>query len=202
MPALGLVGLALAGCRFSTVEPTPFVGRMPTAIAVWPGVHADYAAFSPSLSSGLDAALAGRGYHMVSMAVGRQLLGDAGLWRDDLAQPADLAVAGDVLAVDAILVFEVRDYEDRSDDGGRRLLQARWDLGWRLLSTRGDGVLWQHSHHGNWRRRDEDGFDPLHRLDAPPATVPLGGDGSWRFRDREDLMANLHLLAMQHLPRR
>ena len=193
--------VALAGCRVGAIEPEPLLGPAPVTIAVWPGLGGGFAALEPALLAGLDDAVRGRGYRIVNVAVTRELLRAADLWQSGDAAPAELGDVGRAVGADAVLEFEVRGYDDELDAVGR-LLRARWDVGWRLLSTRMAGVLWQHAHRGHWRRQPGEPFDPLRRLDEPLQPVTIGGEGVPVFRDRQELAAHLHRLAMQSLPTR
>jgi len=193
-----LLGLALAGlggCQ-ATFSPTPLRGPSPQGVAVWPTVATAALPFERDLLAGADAALRANGYRAVAVAVGAQMLAERGLLKAG-AEPADLARVGKELAVDAVLCLDVRAFEVPSG----AFDSARWDLGWRLLSTRGHGVLWEHEHHGAWARRDLDTRDPLRPLDAEKEVVPFGGDRQRDFRDVADLAANLHRMALAHLPR-
>ncbi|MCR9248605.1 MAG: hypothetical protein NXI31_26560 [bacterium] len=194
---LACVGVLPSACSFAGVSTVPLSGPAPRSVALWPGLHSEYAAVGPMLFTGLGQALRSRGYRTTSVAVSRQLLLDSGA--DELAPvPTDLSAAGVALEADAVLVLEVHDFEAAGDGS---LSSARWDLGWRLLSTRGHGVLWQHSHGGAWRRSSEGAFDSLERLDLDNTVIPVGGDPGWSFRSVGDLAANLHRLALMHLPR-
>ena len=103
---------------------------------------------------------------------------------------------GILFDVEALLVLEVRQFAAEGDP----LRSASWDLQWRLLSTRGHGTLWSYEHHGNWAQRPFADEDPLRRLDAEPEIVPIGGDRARSFRSAAELAAELHQLAMAHLP--
>jgi hypothetical protein len=188
-----------AACRFAAVAPTPLAGPVPTTIAIWPAVAADHVAAADALLAGLGDAVAGRGYRVVTAAIARQLLRDAGLWQPDMPAPPDLAAPGRVLFADAVLELDVRAFADE-DDGQRRYAAARWDLAWRLRSTAG-GVLWQHEHRGAWQRPREDGGEPPAR-DGRIEPVLFGGDRPPVFADRRALLAGLHHLALLHLPPR
>jgi hypothetical protein len=194
---LGAALAALGGCQLTTFEPTPLRGPSPQGVAVWPTVAEAAKPFERDLLAGADAALRGRGYHAPSVAVAAQLLGERGLLKPG-AEPADLARIGKELGVDAVLCFDVRQFEV---PGGGTFASARWDVGWRLLSTRGHGVLWEHEHHGAWVRRDLDTSDPHRALDAEPDYVQFGGDRQRNFRDVADLAASLHRMACAHLPK-
>lgn len=197
MRTLAIALAVLGGCRVAAVEPRPLAGPPPERVAVWPSVSEAFAADEAALLTGLDAALRARGYRTLSVAVARQILGDAGLWEAHDEPPREPSAAGRALMVDALLTLEVREF-DTSPDG---LRDARWDLVWRLCSTRGGGVLWEHAHRGAWSRSAEQPVDASRRLDAEPDVVPLGGEPGFWFRDAADLAANLHRLAMAHLPR-
>ena len=198
--ALALTMSVPGACRLAVIEPEPLAGPVPAVIAVWPVAVTDSGAAADVLLSGLGMAVRGRGYAVVSTAVGRELLVGADLLPPD-GVPRRLAAIGQALSADAVMVLDVRAFESRPTSVGG-LAEARWDLGWRLLSTRGGGVLWSHVHHGLWRNSDGGGFDPLRRLDALPEIVPIGGDGRWHFGSVRELAAGLHRLAMEHLPRR
>jgi len=194
--ALAITMALLAGCRFSMVEPQPLTGPQPSGVAVWPSLPVDFAEDEAALLTGLDLAVRSRGYRTTSLEVGRQLLSEAGLWVSHAEAPRDAAAVGRALGVDALLLLEVREFEATRGE----FRDARWDLVWRLVSTRGGGVLWQYAHHGTWNRSREQRVDPLRRLDAEPDIVPIGGPRAWDFRSTADLAANLHWLALAHLP--
>ncbi len=189
-----LLVLVLAGaCRVSRVEPTPLLGPMPRSIVVWPVLAEPYRS-QPEVFAGLDLAMRMRGYDVRSLAVGQQLLAEAGLLED----PFDAARIGVVLGVDAVLRLDVREFTMVADRG---LQSARWHLGWQLVSTRGGGVLWSFSHQGSWSRRDLDTGDPLRRYDDEPGFVPIGGSAVPNFHDAVEVAAWLHRHAMDHLPK-
>ena len=184
---------AVGACQLSgVVEPTPLKGPAPHGIVVWPvlsdGVARD-------VFAGLDLALRGRGYEVHSLAVGQQMLAEAGLLEG--AEP-DAARIGPALGVDAVMQLRVGAF---AMEGGRSLRRAHWSLHWQLVSTRGRGVLWSYEHQGSWDRRDTDTSDPLRRHDADPEIVPIGGSSVPNFRDAIDVAAWLHRKAMEHLPR-
>lgn len=191
------LSLIAVGCRFSMVEPQPLAGPAPRGVAVWPSLSAQFADHEGALLTGLDAAVRSRGYRAVSLAVGRQLLVDSELWVPHALPPRDLTAVGQVLGVDALLVFEVREFE--TTEGEFR--HARWDFAWQLVSTRGGGVLWRSDHHGTWSRSDEQRVDAQRSLEAEPEIIPIGGTRAWNFRSVADLAANLHRLALDRLPR-
>ncbi|MEO6596312.1 MAG: hypothetical protein ABIP94_16305 [Planctomycetota bacterium] len=186
--------LAAGGCRLGQAEPVALHGPAPRSVVVWPRLPEAFADVEQSLLAGLDIALRRRGYDVHSVAVGRQLLLEADL----LTLEPELARVSALLAVDAVLQLDVGEFTASSDG---LLQRARWDLGWRLLSTRGEGELWHYSHHGTWQRRELDTGDPLRRFDEEPDIVPIGGRGAPNFRDVVDLAAWLHRFALERLPR-
>lgn len=189
---LGAAGCA-TGWRVAAVSPQPFAGPAPRAIAVWPWVREAGPMSPDDLLADLDAMVRSRGYRAPSLAVARQQLLDAAV---PPGPPGDLAAAGRILAVDAILVLDV----GRFEADGEPLRRADWELGWRILSTTGGGLLWSHDHAGRWHRRDLVDDDPLRRPEAEPEVVPFGGDRAPDLRSGRELAANLHRLAMDHLP--
>lgn len=189
-----LLAALLAACRIGGVEPAPLVGPEPAAIAVWPWALGERAAPDRVVLTGLETNLGRRGYRVLAPAVAAELLTDAGLG----AATADWGAVGRALNVDAVLQMDVRQLSLESDDW---LESARWDLAWRLVSTRGAGAQWTFEHHGNWRRRSREPGDALRPLDAEPDIVPIGGDRTPNFRDAPDLFAWLNRFAMDHLPR-
>jgi hypothetical protein len=185
---------AAGACQLGgVVEPTPLRGPTPHGIVVWP-VLSD-AGVARDVFAGLDLAVRGRGYEVHALAVGSQLLAEAGLLEG--AEP-DAARIGPALGVDAVMKLQVGAF---AMDGDRSLRSAHWSLHWQLVSTRGGGVLWSHDHQGSWHRRDTDQGDPLRRPDAEPEIVPIGGSSVPNFRDAIDVAAWLHKKAMEHLPR-
>lgn len=189
--AVGLAALA-AACRLGEPEPTPLRGPAPAVVAVWPHVAPAFAPVRATLLAGLDAALRERGYRIVTAPVAAEMLAAAGL-----GAGVDPARAGPALGADAVLVCDVRAF---AAAGRRPLQEADWDLAWRLVSTRGDGVLWEHRDTGVWSRPRDDGRPPGQPLDALPEVVAVGG-GPITYRDAEDLLATLHRRALLALPR-
>ncbi len=194
-----LAGL-LASCSFSSVDLVPLAGPAPQRVTVWPGVGGDLGPVSGTLLYGLDEALRRRGYRVVAQRVARQMLVDAGVPSPESVLPerTDLGAIGRELAVDAVVLVDVRDFEVEPRSGDLR--HARWDLSWRILSTRDGAELWRYHHGGAWSRSSEQRFDSLERPEPMPGVVPIGGDAGWSFRDAADLAANLHRLALAHLP--
>jgi hypothetical protein len=185
---------AAGACQLGgKVEPTPLKGPTPHGIVVWP-VLSD-AGVSRDVFAGLDLAIRGRGYEVQSLAVGRQMLAEAGLLEG--VEP-DAARIGPALDVDAVMQLKVGAF---AMDGDRSLRSAHWSLHWQLVSTRGQGVLWSYDHQGSWDRRETDTSDPQRRHDVEPDIVPIGGSSVPNFRDAIDVAAWLHKKAMEHLPR-
>jgi len=187
--------ILLAACAAPGDETVPVRGPLPRTVAVWPSLGEAFAASRDVLLAGLDAALFPRGYAVIPPAVAAELLAGAAID----ATAADPAASGRALAADAVLQFVVRDFVV---EGERPLRAASWDVEWRLVSTRGAGVLWNFAHRGSWHRATDDGRDPHRALDAEAEITPIGGRGPANHRDAIDLCAALHRLAMAKLPRR
>ncbi|HEU4418183.1 MAG TPA: hypothetical protein VFT55_04550 [Planctomycetota bacterium] len=185
---------AAGACQLGgKVEPTPLKGPPPQGIVVWPVLPE--ANVARDVFAGLDLAVRGRGYEVHSLAVGQQLLTEAGLLEG--VEP-DAARIGPALGVDAVMHLQVGAF---TMEGERSLRSAHWRLHWQLVSTRGAGVLWSWEHQGSWHRSETDTSDPLRRHDADPEIVPIGGSSVPNFRDAIDVAAWLHRKAMEHLPR-
>lgn len=198
-----LAGVALGvavGCRVGGEQPVPFTGPVPARMVVWPGLSAAFAPAAPVLLASLGPAAQRRGYDVVTAAVARQVLEDQMPPETAHAEPvgaslASLQQVGTVLAVDAVLCLDVREFSAT----GEPLQYATWDLAWEVVAASSGHVLWRFAHRGSWRRPADAG-DPLRRLDADPEIVPIGGDRVPGFRDVPELAAWLHRLAMEHLP--
>lgn len=197
LAACALLATLLAGCRVG-VEPLPMTGAVPETIAVWPTVLGAEPADDEVWFAGLCYALGRRGYRVVAPGVARELLRTS-----DLASPlVGGAAVGRALMADAVLHFEVRAFDAEADGA---LQSARWDVTWRLQSTRGYGEQWGYQSVGSWRQADRDPLDSSRGLDEmqdPPPIVPIGGSRVPGFRDVRELMAHLHRDAMGHLPER
>lgn len=192
-PALAAALLvALGACRFGDPEPTPLRGPEPAVVAIWPHVAKEFAPARATLLAGLDGAVRARGYRVVTSPVAAEMLAAAGVAAD-----ADPAAAGLALGADAVLVCAVRSF---AAAGERPLQQAEWDLTWRLVSTRGMGVLWSWNDRGTWLRPRDDGRPPGEPLDALPEVTNVGG-GPVTYRGADELCAALHRSAMLRLPK-
>ena len=185
-------GLAAPACRFAAPEPTPLRGDPPASIVVWPWVGDAHDASRELLLADLGPALGRRGYRVTPFHVASATFDELAA-RDAVPTPELL---GRTLASDACLQLVVRDFVAT---GTRPLQDARWDLEWRLLSLRGQGVSWSWTSRGSWQPR-EVMADPHRALDAEPGIVPIGGEGRAAFRDARELVAALHTLAASHLP--
>ncbi|MFO1077511.1 MAG: hypothetical protein U1E73_07270 [Planctomycetota bacterium] len=192
------VGLG-AACAAPRVAPVPWEGAVPRRIAVWPAIAGDFAAHEAVLLADLDRALRQWGYEAPALAVGRQLLVDAGI-DPRTTDPAVAARAiGDALGVDAVLRLDVHGF---AIDDPARPHDARWDLAHSIVSTRDGREQWRFEQASAWQRAAEQPFDPLVRLDDDmPRVAPIGGDGSRQFRDERDLVRTLHQCAFARLPR-
>lgn len=186
--------LALAACRLGDPEPTPIAGPAPAVVAVWPfavGGDGSAGAREPLLA-GLDAALRSRGYRVVTSPVAAEMLAAAGLGAE-----SDPAAAGPALGADAVLVCDARSF---TATGARPLQYAEWDLGWRLVSTRGAGEVWRWESRATWTRPRDDGRPAGEPLDALPEVVNVGG-GPVTYHDAAELCAWLHRSALLRLPK-
>ena len=192
--ALLVTAVVLVGCRVGEPAPVPLAGDEPQVVAVWPFVLAEQPVDAELLLGSLGGAMTARGYRTISYAVGLQMLRDA-----NMADAAEVTRAGAVLGADAVLQVLVREFEA---SGSRPLREARWDLQWRLLSTRGGCVLWSFAQRGAMRANLGDGGDPHRALDAERDIVPMGGGAPVTYRDADELVASLHRLALSRLPRR
>lgn len=190
--ALAALAATTGGCRLGGPATIPLRGEPPDVVAVWPRLAAGQQPFAELLLPPLDEALRPRGYRVVVSAVAARLLEAAGTGAD--VTPAS---AGPALMADAVLELQVRDFEASGD---RPLRHARWDLEWRLWSTRGGGVLWSFVHRGSYRAGPQAAADPHRPLDAEPDIVPIGGGAASGYRDAGELLAVLHRDALARLP--
>lgn len=196
--------LALAACFGAPpIEPAPFAGPAPRAIAVWPWpelasaaepwLAAERAVAAQQLLAGLDSALVARGYRVQASAVVRELL-------DEAEPPPDAspwAAAGRVLAVDAVLRLEVRQFAVQQSRSGW-LQEAQWDLQWRVVATADGATLWSHEYRGAFRRAD---LEPDRSYRPDDLREPQSfGPRPPSFRTTEELLRHLHWQALQHLP--
>ena len=195
---VALLGL-FASCSFGAgVEPTPLVGDSPETVAIWPFAAGATPPDGELWFTGIAYQLGRRGYRVVAPGVARELL----LGTDLAASLEDPRAVGRALDADAVLHVDVRAFESR---GERSLREARWDVAWRLVSTRGQGQQWAHAAHGRWRMTDREsvesalGFEDI-RGPLPPRSV--GGPRVPSFRDARELFAFLHREAMVRLPER
>lgn len=186
----------LVGCGVGAEPaplPLPWRGPEPASIAVWPvAVGLDGA---PELLAGLDVALRSRGYRVPSLAVGSTLLAEAGVAIADDGSPADAAAAGQALGVDALAVLAVERFAGEFEPW--RAVQ--WAFTWRVVSTRGHGVLWEWHHDGAWQRQVRDDGDPVPRVDDGLQPVAIGRREP-SFRSAAEVVAWVHRLASQRLP--
>ena len=192
---IATAGLLLGACHVPVITPEPLAGPAPRSIGIWPVANETAGPHAWELLEGLDRAVRARGYRVPSREVCYRILFDS----VETAPTPTLDGAegiGILFDVEALLVLEVRQFEAEGDP----LRSASWDLQWRLLSTRGHGILWSHEHHGNWAQRPFADDDPLRPLDAEPDVVPIGGDRARSFRSVAELAAQLHQMTMAHLP--
>lgn len=192
---LTTVGLLLAACHVPVITPEPLAGPVPRSIGIWPVANEAAGPHAWELLEGLDRAVRARGYRVPSREVCYRMLFDS-VTTAPTPTLGDVEGIGILFDVEALLVLEVRQFQAEGD----RLRSASWDLQWRLLSTRGHGTLWSYEHHGNWAQRPFADENPLRPLDAEPDLVPIGGDRTRSFHAVAELAAQLHQMAMAHLP--
>lgn len=200
VPRCALLLLLLPGCRIGEVPTTPLLGPAPEGVLVLSPRNRTGIPDRVLLDvvAGVDTALRERGYRVLSLPVGFDLLRQQGI------DPAGELSAEDGVRlkltadVDAVLVIDVHGWQS----SGRVLESATWDLDWRLLSTHSGGELWRHHDAGSWRPAPSRPLDPTRAPDAEPDVQPFGSSPSPVFRDAGELALALHRTAFQHLPRR
>lgn len=194
------VALATASCSWSTVPTKPLRGDSPSSVLVMvprstrTGPQPDLR----SLAFGADRALVLRGYRALPLGAGFDLARRYGQVTGGETEEEALRRLHFQAGVDAVLYVEVADWEVT---GERRFENARWDLTWRLCSTKGGGELWSHQLQGQWHRVD----DPMSHatpVSEEPPPVEVGGSRAVSFASERDLVASLHRAAMERLPER
>lgn len=198
--AAWILVVAAAACSWSKVPTTPLRGPVPSAVLVLlPRATGPSAIANPtSLAFGADRALQQRGYRALPLGVGFDLARRYGTRGPGETEDDGLRRLHFQAGVDAVLHVEVADWQTSGD---RRFESARWDLTWRMCSTKGDGELWTHRSQGQWQRIDEPVSHARPVDDAPPP-VEVGGTRPESFASERDLVAALHRAAMQYLPER
>lgn len=195
-----LVALAVASCSWSSVPTTPLRGETPASVLVLVpqsmrvGPQADLR----SLAFGADRALVARGYRALPLGAGFDLARRYGQVSGGETEEEALRRLHFQAGVDAVLHVEVADWEV---SGERRFEHARWDLTWRLCSTKGGAEIWRHRLQGQWHRVD----DPMTHatpVSEEPPPVEVGGSRAMSFASERDLVASLHRAAMERLPER
>jgi hypothetical protein len=200
IPVAALALLVAGACRLDLTRTVPLQGPAPTAVVVAPfRDHTGGPGLVPVLPAGLDAALRARGYRVLPLEVGHDLLRERALLQRGEPRPEELLAAGRDLDVDAVLVVDVHRF---LVEGEGELDAAEWELDYRLLATDGGGLLWQRRLVGRYRRPAGERFDPTVDPMAERPPRPFGVSGPAAFRDLRELSAALHRAAFDHLPRR
>lgn len=190
--------LLLGGCYVPLMEPTPLQGPMPASVVVAPPkLVGEATAAPPELLTELERALRARGYRVLPLDVGFDLIRQFDLLPVVHQQQPGLDAVQRELGVDAVLLLEVGSWEIDPQPPWR----ADYDLRWRLWSTTGGGELWQHQERGRYQQPAVRDFDPTRGADDPRPIQPFGGQGPQQLRDAAALAAQLHRTAMSHLPR-
>lgn len=189
----------VAACQLQTVAPEPLRGKTPRTILIAPPAAGDALdpAVGAQLLDGAEAALRARGYHVLPLVVGLDLLRQFGLDASTGAAPGSLQRIRQVTGADAVLRVEAREFRCEQ---GRVLESARYVLRWQLVQSDG-GELWSYELAGSYARPLDPGGAaapvpaderPVQPFGVPPPQRP--------FRDVGDLLRNLHAAAMAHLP--
>jgi len=190
--------LLFTSCHLRSVSTTPIRGEVPSSVIVLPLRNSsgqplvDLAA----LASGADQAVRARGYRVLPLQVGFDLVRDHGF---GVGIEPDRAVMHRVFlatGVDAVLLIDVESWSV----GGRPLETAAWSILWRLISTKGNGELWSHREEGEWARRAAPTLDPTLAADSEPDVLPIGTLRDRDYRSAVELVGVLHRTAMARLP--
>lgn len=189
----------LSACTLDLTRPAALDGPVPVAVVVAP-LREDLApsGLSTWLLGGADRALRERGYRVLPLAVGHDLLRERDLLQAGEPSADELAATGAALDVDAVLLVAVHRF---AAAGEGPLDAADWDLTYRLLS-RGGAELWRRQLRGSYRRPLPSPVDATADPFAEPPPRPFGSSGPPSFRDGRDLAAALHRQAFAELPRR
>jgi hypothetical protein len=190
--------LATAACRAPEPRIVPFDGPTPAAILVAPPRVYQGGAVPQGMFAGLVEALRGRGYRVLPLAVGHDLLREHGLMDAVLAGGAGLGAVQRELDVDAVLVLSIDDL--RLDEPPLR--GADWTLRWQLFACADGRELWSWRDAGQYRAPAPRPVDPTRAPDAEPDVQPFGTAPGTAFRAFTDLAAVLHRGACDHLPMR
>lgn len=189
--------LVVAGCRLGTVPATPLAGPSPRSLVIAPLANRGVAAGVDGLLAGVEQAMRARGYRVLPLGVGHDLIAQQELLPVVHLEAPGLRRVKDALDVEAVLLVEVFafDAEPQPFDA------ASWDLQWRLLSTTTGGVLWQHREQGTWHRPLGEPIDPTRAPGAEQPVLPFGQAAPPVFRSVADLAMSLHRTAAARLPR-
>jgi hypothetical protein len=194
--AVLLLTAIAAACQWHTIAPEPLHGPQPHLVLIAPMRDGD-AGDRASLLVGAEAALRARGYAVLPLQLGFDLLrqhqltaaaiGDAAAGLDGIRSTTG---ADAVLRVDAARFTSLQ---------GSMLERASYALRWQLLSTDG-GELWHFELDGDYVRSLDTSppVEPLNDDERRPTAI--GVSTQRPFRDAADLLATLHRAAFEHLP--
>jgi hypothetical protein len=188
----------LAACHVSAVETTPVAGPRPTGVLVLPArTPADLPEAALAIV-GADAALRERGYRVLPLAVGFDLLRQLPADRGEPLSPPGRQWLREHVGVDTVLVLDVAEF---AVEEVRTLESARYDLRWRLVSLASGEAVWEYELAGSYHRPVGDSFDPTVQFGQETPPQPIGGAGPPTIRDSNALRASLHRAAFAHLAR-
>lgn len=192
--SLVLSSLLAAACQWHGIEPQPLRGPAPRLILIAPVPQAEGRELGgAALLHGVEPALRARGYDVLPLQTGFDLLRQHGL---DAADPADLAAIARSTAADAVLRVGVREFTFKQDD---MLERASYALSWQLQSTAGT-ELWSFELSGDYVRPEDTTMSVVPGHEDEQLPQPLGVSRQRPFRDAADLLANLHRAAFERLP--
>lgn len=189
--------LLAGGCRLTPVATTPLAGPAPRSIVIAPLANRGGAVGTDGLLAGAELAMRERGYRVLPLGVGHDLIAQHELRPVVHLEAPDLRLVRDALDVEAVLLVEVFAF----DADVQPFEAASWELQWRLLSTVSGAVLWQHRERGTWHRPLGEPVDPTRAPGAERPVQPFGQAAPSSFRSVADLAMSLHRTAAARLPR-
>lgn len=184
----------LAACAAQPIEPVPLRGPAPGRIYL--ARPKAPAGISPDLLlSGLEEALAERGYGVIPADLSRSLERRFGF---DASTERGLRVAAEKSGADAVLRVRAARF---SSEQARALLRASYDVEWTLRAIDG-ALIWRFRLEGDYvRPRDESDVLWAPSYEDRRAT-PLFARTTRPFRDAGEFVAVLHRSALSRLPRK
>lgn len=200
LPAVLVTSFGLGGCLLGESDPIPLRGPMPGTILVLPVRPIDLPGdVGPALLSTISHALARRGYEVIPVARGLQLLEERGLDPDKAHAVEEYAAAAREIGADAFISMRVERWDAKY---APTLVHLEHDIGYRLWDAETGGLLWELRSHGGWNWDGAGVFsDPSSDLDAylNPSSQPRA---SSPYRDDADAAVLVHRFAMRRLPSR